>query len=73
MSRGATIASPDPRAAGVAAGISEPMVRDLVHTFYERVRLPLHQPTFDRCRLAKEQRGGGSSMHAIKFGSYVHG
>lgn len=28
----------DPRAPGVAAGVTEPMIRELVHTFYGRVR-----------------------------------
>ncbi len=29
---------PDPRAPGTAAGITEPMIRDLVHAFYANVR-----------------------------------
>lgn len=30
--------TPDPRAPGVAAGVSDPMIRDLVYAFYARVR-----------------------------------
>ncbi len=29
---------PDPRAPGTAAGVTEPMIRDLVHAFYANVR-----------------------------------
>ena len=30
--------SPNPKAPGVAAGVTEPMIEKLVHTFYARVR-----------------------------------
>lgn len=39
---------PHPEAPGVAAGITEPMIRELVHAFYARVRLdPLIGPIFN--------------------------
>jgi hemoglobin len=45
-------ASPSPRAhlaPGVAAGVTEPMIRDLVHAFYARVRRdPTLGPIFNR-------------------------
>ncbi len=40
--------SPDPRAPGVAIGVHEAMIAELVGTFYERVRRdPLLAPIFD--------------------------
>lgn len=40
---------PNPKAPGHAAGITEPMIRTLVHTFYARVRTePLLGPVFNR-------------------------
>ncbi len=39
--------SPHPKAPGVAAGVTEPMIRDLVHAFYARVRQdPMLGPVF---------------------------
>ena len=40
--------SPHPKAPGLAAGVGEPMIRDLVHAFYAKVRLdPLLGPIFN--------------------------
>jgi hemoglobin len=40
--------SPHPKAPGLAAGVDEPMIRDLVHAFYAKVRLdPLLGPIFN--------------------------
>lgn len=40
--------APHPKAPGLAAGIDEPMIRDLVHAFYAKVRLdPLLGPIFN--------------------------
>jgi hemoglobin len=40
---------PHPQAPGALVGISEPMIRSLVHTFYARVRVdPMLGPIFDR-------------------------
>ena len=40
--------SPNPKAPGVAAGVTEPMIETLVHTFYARVRRdPLIGPIFN--------------------------
>jgi len=39
---------PHPNAPGVEAGVTEPMIRDLVHRFYARVRQdPMLGPIFD--------------------------
>jgi hemoglobin len=39
---------PDPRAPGTSAGVTDQMIRDLVHTFYARVRRePVLGPIFD--------------------------
>ena len=41
--------NPHPKAPGTSAGITEPMIQTLVHTFYARVRLdPLLGPIFNR-------------------------
>lgn len=43
-----TIGSPNPKAPGVAVGVTEPMIEKLVHTFYARVRRdPLIGPIFN--------------------------
>lgn len=39
MSNNAPSPAGNPNAPGVEAGVTEPMIRDLVHTFYARVRL----------------------------------
>ena len=40
--------SPNPKAPGVAVGVTEPMIEKLVHTFYARVRRdPLIGPIFN--------------------------
>lgn len=42
------IATPDPRAPGNSAGVTEDMIRDLVHTFYATVRSdPVIGPIFE--------------------------
>ena len=41
--------APHPKAPGTSVGITEPMIRTLVHTFYARVRIdPLLGPIFNR-------------------------
>lgn len=43
-----TTGSPGPKAPGVAAGVTEPVIEKLVHTFYARVRRdPLIGPIFN--------------------------
>jgi hemoglobin len=32
------VRDPHPKAPGIEAGVTEPMIRDLVHEFYARVR-----------------------------------
>ncbi|MFA5900686.1 MAG: group III truncated hemoglobin [Hyphomicrobium sp.] len=40
--------APHPKSPGLAAGVTEPMIRDLVHTFYAKARLdPLLGPIFN--------------------------
>jgi hemoglobin len=48
MSDSPAIGSPNPKAPGVAAGVTEPMIETLVRTFYARVRRdPLIGPIFN--------------------------
>jgi hemoglobin len=48
MTNESTMKAPHPKAPGLALDIDEPMIRDLVHAFYAKVRLdPLLGPIFN--------------------------